>query len=69
MGAWQQLDDPPPGASEDLRRRIGEAVASWSEDLDLPVRPVWQVNVDSQHAADINGLEMSLPVIWQEGNS
>ena len=65
-GAWQQMDDLPAGAEEDLKRHLAEAVTSWARSQGLPTRPAWQVKVESSRPMDSNGLELILPVIWQE---
>ena len=68
-GAWQQMDDLPDGAAEELRRRVAEVVTTWTADMHLLMKPAWQFKVDSHRPMDVNGLEMSLPVLWQEGGA
>lgn len=66
-GAWQQMDDLPEGAADELRRRLAEVVTAWAKDLDLLMQPAWQAKVESHYAADTS-MEMTFPVLWAKAD-
>jgi hypothetical protein len=64
--AWQQIDDLPQEAAEDLKRQIAHVVELWLAHQPQAVRPHFDVKTTCHPSAEINAITMGLPMIYQE---
>jgi CHAD domain-containing protein len=64
--AWQQIDDLPEEDAAELKRRIAAVTREYLNQQMQAVRPHFDVKATCHPSAEINGITMSLPMIYQE---
>lgn len=64
---WQQIDDLPDESAAGLKELIAEVTKRWLASQSQAVRPHFDVKTTCRQSADIAGLTVILPFIWQDG--
>ncbi len=65
---WQQIDDLPDTAAEELKGQLAVIVRAWLAKQPQAIRPAFHVKTACERSADVYELAMRLPSIWEHAS-